>query len=185
MRKLARKLVLCVLYTGLMLGANAVAAGPVDQGLLTGDMEKLILAETPVALPEAVLVDAVGAPVDLAATRGKWLVLNFWATWCAPCRTEMPSLMRLQAAMPDIVVLPVAMGRNPVPAIKKFYADAGVQSLPVARDVDSALAHAMGVMGLPVTVIINPEGQEVARLIGGAEWDSPAALAVLAALMAP
>jgi hypothetical protein len=78
----------------------------------------------------------------------------------------------------------VATGRNAVVQIEKFYAEAGVVNLPVLRDPKSELARAMGVLGLPVTVILNPEGQEVARLIGDAEWDSVAAQAVLRAMIA-
>ncbi len=112
------------------------------------------------------------------------MVLNFWATWCVPCRTEMPSLERLQVALPDVAVVTVATGPNPVPAIKKFLGEAGVTSVAVLRDPDARFAHGMGVMGLPVTVIVSPDGAEVARLLGGAEWDSDGARAVLAALMA-
>jgi thiol-disulfide isomerase/thioredoxin len=115
--------------------------------------------------------------------RGKWVVLNFWATWCAPCRAEMPSLDRLQAAFPDLAVLPVATGRNPPEAITRFYTEASITQLPILRDTTSGFARGMGVLGLPVTIIIDPSGNEVARLIGDAEWDSPAALSVIDALM--
>lgn len=172
---------LLVVYMGFALGANPAAADVA--ALREGDMKKLALHETPVAVPEAVLLDAGDAEHSLADYRGRWVVLNFWATWCAPCREEMPSLDRLQAAMPEIAVVPVATGRNAVPGIERFFAEAGVVNLPIRRDVTSALARGMGVLGLPVTVILNPEGQEVARLIGDAEWDSASALAVLAALM--
>jgi thiol-disulfide isomerase/thioredoxin len=171
---------LVVLYTALTLGANPVAADVA--GLLEGDMKKLALHEAPVDLPEAVLLDAEDGEHALAEYKGKWVVLNFWATWCAPCRREMPSLERLQAAMPEIAVVPVATGRNAVEGIQRFFDEAGVKTLPILRDPQSELAHAMGIMGLPVTVILNPEGQEVARLIGDAEWDSASALAVLAEL---
>jgi hypothetical protein len=77
----------------------------------------------------------------------------------------------------------VATGRNAVDGIERFYAEAGVSALPILRDPQSALARSMGVMGLPVTLILNPEGEEVARLIGDAEWDSDSAKAVLAELM--
>ena len=97
----------------------------------------------------------------------------------------MPSLDRLQAALPEIAVVTVAVGPNPVPAITRFMTEAGVTRLVVLRDPQSALARQMGVLGLPVTVLVNPEGMEVARLLGGAEWDEPGALAVLAAVMAP
>ena len=177
-----RKLV-WLLYTGFVLGANGAVAGVVDPALLTGDMEKLVLEEAR-ALPDLPLLDMADAPQSLAAYKGKWLVVNFWATWCMPCRTEMPSLDRLQAALPGIAVVTVATGPNPVPAIERFLAEAGVKSVMVLRDPDAALAHQIGVLGLPVTVIVSPEGVEVARLIGGAEWDSDGAKAVLAALMA-
>ncbi|MDB5659809.1 MAG: TlpA family protein disulfide reductase [Cypionkella sp.] len=174
-----RKMLLAVLYTAFAFGANA---GSLD-GLLTGDMKKLALVE-PVALPEAVLLDGAEGEHSLAEYKGKWVVLNFWATWCAPCRKEMPSLQRLADAMPEIAVVPVATGRNDPAQIVKFYGEAGVTSLPVLRDPKSGLAHQMGVLGLPVTVILNPEGQEVARLIGDAEWDSGEAQSVLKAMMA-
>jgi hypothetical protein len=96
----------------------------------------------------------------------------------------MPSLDRLQAAMPGIAVVPVATGRNAVVGIKRFFEEAEIKLLPIRRDPQSDLSRAMRVMGLPVTVILNPEGQEVARLIGDAEWDSDSAKAVLGALMA-
>jgi thiol-disulfide isomerase/thioredoxin len=176
-----RKLV-WLLYTGLMLGANTGAAQAIDPALLTGDMAKLVIAEgRPV--PVVGLVDMAEAPHDLAELKGRWVVLNFWATWCAPCREEMPSLDRLQAAMPDLSVVAVATGPNPVPALERFLDEAGVNALTVWRDQNSALARQMGVLGLPVTVILSAEGVEVARLIGGAEWDSPDAQAVLAAMM--
>ena len=182
-----RKL-LAVLYTALARGANPALTGAALAGdvaaLREGDMKKLALHDTPAAVPDAIFLDAADAEVPLSQWRGKWVVLNFWATWCAPCRKEMPSLLRLQQAVPDIAVLPVATGRNAVEGIERFYDEAGVQALPVLRDPKSEFARAMGVMGLPVTVILTPDGQEVARLIGDAEWDSDSAKAVIAALMA-
>jgi thiol-disulfide isomerase/thioredoxin len=175
---------LVVLYTALALGANPALAGDGAAALREGDMKKLAFAETPAPLASASLVDATDAPVDLAQYRGKWMVLNFWAAWCAPCRKEMPALDRLQAAMPELAVIPVATGRNAVPALEKFFAEAGVTGLPIIRDPKSELARASGILALPVTLIINPEGEEVARLIGDAEWDGPSAKAVLAALIA-
>lgn len=175
---------LLVLYTALMLGANAVTAGPVAadvSALLTGDMAKLVMTD-PTPLPEAALIGMDDAPHSMAEFKGKWVVLNFWATWCPPCREEMPSLDRLQAAMPDIAVVPVATGRNDPAGMQRFFTEAGVKNLTILRDPKSELAHSMGVLGLPVTVILNPDGAEVARLLGGAEWDTPEAQALLKAL---
>ena len=173
-----------LLYTCLVLAANAACGGTVDPALLTGDMGKLVFEDAR-ALPKVGLIDMADAPHDLAEFRGKWLVLNFWASWCVPCRTEMPALDRLQVAMPDLVVVTVASGPNPKPAIVKFMTEAGVTHLAQWRDPDAELTHQMGIMGLPVTVIVSPDGAEVARLIGGAAWDASGAQAVLATLMGP
>lgn len=180
-----RKLGLAVLYTAFALGANpGMAEVPAEIApLLTGEMQKMVLLEVPKPLAAAELLTGDEAPASLDAYRGKWVLLNFWATWCAPCRTEMPSLDRLQAHMPDLAVVPVATGRNAPEAIARFYKEAGVVNLPVLRDPKAALSRSAGVLGLPVTLILNPEGEEVGRLIGGAEWDSPEALALLDALM--
>lgn len=170
---------LAVLYTALMLGANPVMADV--SALLTGDMAKLVMTD-PTPLPEAELIGMDDAPRSMAEFKGKWVVLNFWATWCPPCREEMPALDRLQAAMPDIAVVPVATGRNDPAGMQRFWTEAGIQNLTILRDPKSDLAHSMGVLGLPVTVILNPDGAEVARLLGGAEWDAPEAQALLKAL---
>ncbi len=177
---------LVVLYTALALGANAALASPAAEALREGDMRKLAFHEEPQPVPDAALVDLADAPRSLAEWRGQWAVVNFWATWCAPCRHEMPALDRLAGMMADegLAVVTIATGRNPVPGIERFFDEIGMQNLPALRDPKSELARAMGVLGLPVTVILNPEGQEVARLIGDAEWDSENAQAVLRALVA-
>ncbi|MDQ2066356.1 TlpA disulfide reductase family protein [Xinfangfangia sp. CPCC 101601] len=175
---------LAVLYTGLWLCANPAAAQDVT-GLLTGEMSKLTLADPGAeALPQVELLTMEDAPASLGDYQGKWVVLNFWATWCAPCRHEMPALDRLQAAMPEIAVLPVATGRNPTEAVTRFWEEAAIENLTVLRDPKSTLARQLGVAALPVTLILDPEGREVGRLIGDAEWDSPEAQALLKALQA-
>ncbi|MFT4150329.1 MAG: TlpA disulfide reductase family protein [Paracoccaceae bacterium] len=179
--KLRMRMLMAVVYTALSFGANPAMAEDVAD-LRDGDMKKLVLHDTPKSVPEAALLDGDDAPRALGEYRGRWVVLNFWATWCAPCRKEMPSLDRLQAALPGVAVVPVATGRNPVDGIHRFYDEAGVTNLPVLRDPTSAFGRQMGVLALPVTVIVDPEGREVARLIGDADWDSPSALAVLKAL---
>jgi thiol-disulfide isomerase/thioredoxin len=168
-------------YMALVLGANPGLAQDVDS-LRTGDMKKLAFHAVPVDLPDSVLLDANDGTHALSDYRGQWVVLNFWATWCAPCRQEMPSLDRLQTAIPQIAVVPVAAGRNAVPGIEKFFTAAGIENLPIRRDPGSDLTRAASVLALPVTLIVNPEGQEVARLIGDAEWDSDSAKAILMAL---
>lgn len=179
-----RKLALTVLYTAFALGANIGVAVADVSALLTGDMAKLVMTVQPVALPVAELIDMADAPHTLDEVKGKWAVVNFWATWCAPCREEMPSLDRLQAAMPEIAVVLVATGRNDPAAITRLFDEVGMQNLTTWRDPQARLAHGMGILALPVTVIVNPEGQEVGRLIGGAAWDGSEAQALLKALIA-
>ena len=181
------RILVAVLYTSLMLGANLAHADiAAANALLAGVLRKLVLHDAPVDLPEIGLVDEAEAPHALAEYKGQWVLLNFWATWCAPCRAEMPTLQGLETAMgDDFSVVTVATGRNSVAGIDKFFTEAGITSLPKLRDPKSELARNMGVLGLPLTVILNPEGQEVARLIGDADWNSADAKAMLAALMAP
>lgn len=177
-----------VVYTGVAVAANAVAADPLGlSALRTGDMRPLVVHAAPRDVPEAVLLDAEDGRHALSDWRGRWVLLNFWATWCPPCRHEMPGLDRIEAELGGerFAVLPVATGRNPLPAIRRFYAEAGLAHLPVLRDPDQRLSRAMGVFGLPVTVLLDPEGREVARLTGDAAWDGAAARALLAAVLGP
>jgi len=182
-----------VLYTAVAFGANLAASPAVAfdrqavEALREGDMRKLSFHAEPREVPlELVMRDASDVEHTLADWQGKWVVLNFWATWCAPCRHEMPSLDRLEAAFGGdaFAVLPLATGRNPVPAIERFYEETDLVHLPILRDPTQALSRRMGVLGLPVTVILDPAGREVARLTGDAEWDSDSARAIFAALLA-
>ncbi|MDP4033224.1 MAG: TlpA disulfide reductase family protein [Pseudorhodobacter sp.] len=175
-----------VLYTALVFGANPAAADiALADALREDDMKKLMFHAEARPLPEIGLLGLDDAPHTLAEYQGKWVVLNFWATWCPPCRKEMPGLARLQDEMGSekFQVVTVATGRNPLPAIHKFRKEAEVENLVALRDPKSELARNMAVMGLPVTVILDPEGREVGRMMGEAEWDSANARAVLAALI--
>jgi hypothetical protein len=98
----------------------------------------------------------------------------------------MPALEALETSLggPDFAVVTVATGRNALPAIEKFFAETGVTRLPVLLDAKSGLARDMGVLGLPVSVLLDREGREVGRLTGEADWNAPEARALLAALIA-
>ncbi|WP_245845245.1 TlpA family protein disulfide reductase [Pseudothioclava arenosa] len=174
-----------VLYTALALGANAAAAADLE-ALKQGDMRKLVVYEAPLDLPDVPFLDAGGAEQRLSDHKGKVLLVNFWAVWCAPCRAEMPSLDRLQAEMggEDFEVIAIATGRNPPPKVARFLEEVGVTNLPLYTDAQQKLARTMGIAGLPVSVLIDREGREAARLIGEAAWDAPEAKAVIEALLA-
>lgn len=175
-----------LLYTALGVMANTAMA---DDGTLadlrTGDMRKLIIHETPVAGSEVGFTSEDGAEMTLADYAGQHVVLNFWATWCAPCRHEMPMLSALQSEMGDkgLTVVTVATGRNPRPAMEAFFADIGVENLPLHTDPRQSFARSLGVLGLPVTIIFDPAGQEIARLQGDADWSSDSAKEILTAII--
>ena len=102
---------------------------------------------------------------QLAESNGQVRLVNFWATWCAPCRTEKPSLDQLEAELagPDFEVIAIATGRNPPEAIHRFNDEVGIVALTTYLDPKSELASEMQVPGLPVTVVLNREGMEIAR----------------------
>ncbi len=176
-----------ILYTALAFGANAVVADSAElEALREGNMKKLQFHSEPRVTSETVFFDEADAEFTLADFKGDYVVLNFWATWCAPCRKEMPSLSNLQTHFEDdpVNVVTVATGRNPVPAMKMFFKEIDVDNLPLLRDPKQKLARDMGVLGLPITVILDPDGKEIARLQGDAEWDSESAIAIIEALVA-
>ena len=149
-------------------------------------MRKLVILDTAVPAADVPFTAADGSATTLAASNGKIRVVNFWATWCAPCREEMPALAALEAARggDDFAVMPIATGSNTPESITRFMDEAGVAGLGTALDPDGALAAAMRVPGLPVTVILDRDGREIARMLGGADWDSASALAIVDHLLA-
>lgn len=154
------------------------------EALRSGDMQKLnfgINRGSDVAFKHE-----DGSDTTLAAFEGQYVLLNFWATWCAPCRNEMPHLSKLQTELSGekFQVVTVATGTNQRPAMERFFEEIGVDNLPLHSDASSALARDMVVSGLPVTLILNPDGYEIARLIGDADWTSDSAVAILQTLIA-
>jgi thiol-disulfide isomerase/thioredoxin len=118
----------------------------------------------------------------LADLKGRGVVLNFWATWCAPCVREMPALDRLQAeAGGDFHVLALSSDRGGAPVVEKFYAKTGIKNLANLIDEKRRVLKALKVRGLPTTVLIDPAGKEVGRILGAAEWDAPETVAFLRA----
>ncbi len=178
-----RSIISVLLYLSLGTLANAQDANITD--LRDGDMRKLAVHSAPIPSSDVPFKTEDGAEMTLEAYAGKHVVLNFWATWCAPCRAEMPHLAALQDTFQDdnFEVVTIATGRNPRPAMKSFFDEIGVDNLPLHTDARQNLARSMGVLGLPVTVILDPEGNEIARLQGDADWNSDSAQAIIRALI--
>ena len=184
-----KKLFAALLYLGLALGANTATAADLAEveAMREGDMRKLVFHATPQPVSDNPFQLADGAgEARLSDYRGKWVLLNFWATWCAPCRKEMPMLAELQSEFggDTFEVVTLATGRNSPQGIVKFFDETGITNLPRHQDPKQDVAKEMGIFGLPITVIINPEGEEIARLRGDADWSSDNAKAILSALIA-
>ncbi|MEM9755083.1 MAG: TlpA disulfide reductase family protein [Pseudomonadota bacterium] len=172
---------------GLALGLGANAAVAQDLGALReGEMRGLAVHADPMPVADGTFSDLDGGSHTLADFEGQVVLLNFWATWCAPCREEMPMLDALQQDLggDDFQVVTLATGRNPPPAIRRFFDEEGIEALPTFIDPQQAIGRAMAVFGLPVTVIIDREGREIARLQGEADWSSPEARRLLEAVIA-
>ncbi len=175
-------------YAFLMTGANAAMA--VDPAALdalrTGEMKPLAVHSTPRPAGTADFTDRDGGSHNLADWQGKVVLLNFWAVSCVPCREEMPALNSLEQEMggEDFAVVPVAFGYNHPGGLARFLDKYGIDALPVLLDPDRRLSAEMGVVAPPVTVILDRAGNEVARYIGGADWNGPDARAVIEAVMA-
>ncbi len=176
-----------VLYTALVLGANATFAGTAElEALRAGTMKKLVFSSAPKDVSQVVFHDPDGGEHQLSDWQGKYVMVNFWATWCAPCRKEMPALDSLQNEFggDTFEVVTIAAGRSALPAINRFFEEIEVTSLPILLDPKNKLASKMAVFGMPTTMILNPEGQEIARMRGDAEWYSDSGRAIIAAMIA-
>ncbi|SPF79808.1 TlpA family protein disulfide reductase [Pseudoprimorskyibacter insulae] len=181
-----KRTVLALLYTAFGVLANpALADIGAAADLRAGDMKRLVVHSAPKDVVEGDFQTFEDAPVSLAEYQGKYVLVNFWATWCAPCRKEMPALSALQSELGGdaFEVVTIATGRNPKPAMQKFFGEIGVENLPLHRDPKQQLARKYAVLGLPVTLLLDPEGREVARLTGDADWGGADALAFLRAVL--
>jgi thiol-disulfide isomerase/thioredoxin len=173
--------VAAVLY---VMVAAVAKPGATDglQALASGAMAKLKIVEPPGPPPPTPFVDAAGKPLNLAAFKGKVVVLNLWATWCAPCRKEMPTLARLQAAYAGKGLAVVAVSLDTAAETKtakaflaqyrplRFYQDANFNFVTDLKPTPA---------GFPTTILFDRSGQERAIMSGETDWSSPEARAVV------
>ena len=129
----------------------------------------------PKAIPELRFVDEAGRPHSLADFRGKVVLLNVWATWCEPCREEMPALDRLQARLGGarFQVLTLSVDQQGAPIARKFYSEVGIKALPIYVDPTAKAAFVLDAPGLPATLLVDRQGREVGRHLGAVKWDAP------------
>jgi thiol-disulfide isomerase/thioredoxin len=149
------------------------------------EMGKFTDAAAPRALPPLRFIDSSGRAMSLENFRGRVILLNLWATWCGPCVKEMPALDRLQTELgsPAFQVVPLSVDRDGAATVIPFLEKLGIRSLVPYLDIKGSSLKLLGTQGLPTTLLIDRDGREVARMLGGAEWDSPAVRGIIRRLI--
>jgi len=138
--------------------------------LSTGAMKTFVFLPMPAPLPDVSFLDAEGSAANLRDWRGKVVLLNLWATWCASCRKEMPALDRLQGEL----------GSD---RAKRFFDDSKIENLKPFADPTTRVRRKLRAIGMPTTILIDAQGQAIGRLAGLAEWDSDDAKRLIAATL--
>ncbi|MEO1090313.1 MAG: TlpA disulfide reductase family protein [Pseudomonadota bacterium] len=167
------RVILAAIVTFLLIVSVPVLARPINWH------------EAPQPLTPLTMVDRNSAEVGLDAFAGRVVVLNLWATWCAPCRAEMPTLAALQDAFDpeDVIVVALAVDQAPWATLDGFMAEVAAANLHVLRDPQGAAARALGVAGLPVTLVIDGDGRERLRHLGYADWGTADVVDAVGALV--
>ena len=161
----------------MILALGIILLPPLVRSLWPPELPRtmLNLHQTPRALPQFEFYDAVGNKLTLKDFRGTFILLNIWATWCPPCKQEMPSLNRLASrfAAKDLIILPLSIDVSGVPTVRYFYEKMDLDKLPIYIDTSSNAMHVLGAVGVPTTLLIDRDGLEIGRLIGAVNWDAP------------
>ncbi len=139
---------------------------------IKNDLKKFLFMKEKNKVNPLLVIDSDNNITDINTER-KILIINFWATWCAPCKKEMPSLNSLSKKFEkeQIEVLTIASGRNSISHIKDFFKENKIDELPEYRDPLGKAAITYKVIGLPTTVIVSPKGQEIGRILGDIDWE--------------
>ena len=167
--------------------SKPVAAG--SSGLRAyakGTMTAFVARAEPVDLPPIRFVNGENAETSIDTWKGKVVLLNLWATWCAPCRKEMPDLEKLKAELAgdDFDLVALSIDRTGLEKPRKFLEEIGVKHIELFNNSSGRLASSLKAFGMPTTLLLNRKGQELGRLVGPAEWDSPEAVALIKAAIA-
>jgi len=159
--------------------AAAVATGKLN----SGHMANFVFKPEPEPVPELSFKDGTGADKTLADFKGKTVLLNIWATWCGPCREEMPALDRLQEQLggDKFEVIALSVDRGGAQKSQEFLDQIKVKNLRLYTDESSKVTAPLKVIGMPTTLLIDSERREVGRLVGPAEWDSEDAVRLVKA----
>ena len=136
------------------------------------EIKNIVIHKDPKVYDNVIFLDKKDKRINLNEFNGNLILLNFWATWCEPCKEEMPSLDKLQAYFDqnEFVVLPINLDRGPKKKALNFFDDFNINNIQTFFDDKNSIPREVKILGLPVTLLINKNGLEVARLIGPTEW---------------
>ncbi|WP_022719568.1 TlpA disulfide reductase family protein [Rhodopseudomonas sp. B29] len=169
----------------------AVAKAQQLKPLMKGEVAALTPAASPLKLPDLVFDDASGQPKKLSDFRGRTLLVNLWATWCVPCRKEMPALDNLQASLgsPNFEVVAINIDTRDPGKPKQFLEDGKLTHLAVFNDASAKVFQELKsigrALGMPTSLLVDSNGCEIATINGPAEWDSADATALIKAAVKP
>lgn len=161
----------------------ASARAKVSSDLVKGAVRRFERVDPPRALPAVTFASGDDKPLTLSDYKGKVVLVNFWATWCAPCVSEMPSLDQLQKKMgkDKFVILPLSLDGPTRAKVAPFYQDKKLGELGIYFDKGRAAMQALGISVLPTSILIDADGRELGRIEGEADWSAPEALALMKA----
>ena len=156
------------------------------QDHIRGSLKNIIIHKNAIEVPEINLTTVRNIPKIIRFQQKKVSLINFWATWCAPCREEMPSLNELVKSVDSkhFSVIVIAAGRNSDKAIQDFFSIHKLDKLESYKDPKGKMSSKLNVLGLPTTIIVDQHSKEVARLIGGTDWNSPEAISFIKRILA-
>lgn len=162
------------------------APGTVSRELATGALAAFLLKPERKPLADAAFQDGAGKPLKVSDWKGRVMLINLWATWCAPCRKEMPALAALQAKLgsADFEVVAISVDRKGVEVSAAFLKETGASALKLYVEPTTAILNELQAPGLPATLLVDRRGNEIGRLLGPADWASPEAFALINAALA-
>ena len=162
------------------------SAVTLDKSLSTGSVAAFVFKPARPQVDSGPFKTADGKEISLADWKGRVVLVNLWATWCAPCREEMPYLDQLQRELgsDQFEVVALSIDRGGPDKAKKFLAEVGATSLKFYHDPEAKAGFALMAIGMPTTLLIDREGREVGRLVGPAEWHSADAKNLIKAAIA-
>lgn len=171
---------LAVFLVALMLSGRTPSLGDTAR-LNTGHMAAFVYKPQPAPVPPIAFTNGDGKPMTLSDFKGRVVLLNLWATWCLPCRKEMPDLDKLQAELGSdkFEVVALSIDRSGIAGSKRFLDQIGTKNLKLYADATAKMANELRVIGLPATLLIDADGREIGRLLGPADWASDDAKALV------